>query len=249
MADLIYVFGITKKDSDDGISHDGMTAITTTVSASDFGEESIETNMKNIDWLTKRVVWHQENLNKWAMISDVIPFKFGSIFRSEKRVQEMIIDRATEFQTIFQKISGREEWGVKLFYQKDKVTSWLTKNDHGLLEKAEEMARSSPGKAFMLKKKYEQHIKDCIKELINSAREQIYHMIKQLSVEVLLLNEQVSELTHHEGVNALNASLLLDKGTADEFTKKCNLMHDDLFDKGLQLEYSGPWPPYNFTTL
>ena len=249
MSDLIYVFGITKGESSKGFSYNGLSAITAAVDEAEFGESVLPERLKDVAWLSDKVVWHQDCLSEWSARQDVIPFKFGSIFKSVDNVIKMLADQETQFKSIFQKITGRDEWGLKLFYQPDQLTLWLEQNDSELSGALHEISESSSGKAFLLKKKYGQQVKETVKQKVNETRSQLYELVNGFSEAVQLANEQPAELTSDRGINAFNAALLIDKSRGMAVQQQVVAFHEKIKASGMALEYTGPWPAYNFATL
>jgi hypothetical protein len=46
----------------------------------------------------------------------------------------------------------------------------------------------------------------------------------------------------------LNAAFLVREDTLEKFKEEAGRIDRELGMKGLYLEYSGPWPPYNFAS-
>jgi hypothetical protein len=63
------------------------------------------------------------------------------------------------------------------------------------------------------------------------------------SVKTKLLDR---EMTGKAERMVFNAAFLVHSGKLDAFKKSVDGAAGELQEKGLHLEYSGPWPPFNF---
>ena len=250
MAELIYVFGVTRAgEATDGIIHEGLHAITEVVSEDDFGEESLQKHLTDMAWVTDKVVWHQKQVDAWAARVDVIPFKFGSLFKTADNVRQMIEDKQARFHRILDKIAGHKEWGVKLFYHKDQLGEWLQKSDEHLIEMGEELVSSTPGKAFLLKKQFSREINAAVKAKVNAVRAEVYEMTQQYAADVQLSDEQPPELSEDQRINALNMALLVEEDQSKACVNAIETIHQSLDGTGMTIECTGPWPAYNFAAI
>jgi hypothetical protein len=67
-----------------------------------------------------------------------------------------------------------------------------------------------------------------------------------VAVEARLNPLQAPELTNREGAMALNGVYLVDDTASDEFAATVAALREEYADGGVEIELTGPWPPYNF---
>ena len=84
------------------------------VSADDF-ERNLASNMENLDWLATASVAHQRAISAIAAEGEILPARFGTVFRSEQSLRKHVRERLAEIKKDFRRIKDADEWGVKVF--------------------------------------------------------------------------------------------------------------------------------------
>lgn len=79
--------------------------------------EHLAENMENLDWLATVGVRHQRAVAELASKVEILPARFGTVFLSKRSLADHLAQGKDDFRAIFKKISGSEEWGVKVFRQ------------------------------------------------------------------------------------------------------------------------------------
>ena len=87
------------------------------ISRVDRGEfaEHLAENMENLEWLATVGVRHQRAVADLASKVDILPARFGTVFLSDESLREHVESSRKGIQSVFKKISGSDEWGVKVF--------------------------------------------------------------------------------------------------------------------------------------
>ena len=98
-------------------------AITSEVPLEEFSSAEIQKKAEeDLDWIKRKVLIHEEVIEQ-AMRSDgssvlpVIPMQFGVIFRTREKLKETLYENLDKFRKSLKFLSGREEWGVKVFLE------------------------------------------------------------------------------------------------------------------------------------
>jgi len=84
------------------------------VPETDFARD-LSKNMQDLDWLTNTTTRHQQVVSAIARTADVLPARFGIEFLDEKSLRSHIAGRQALLKADFDRIRGKEEWGVKVF--------------------------------------------------------------------------------------------------------------------------------------
>src|SRR5262249_3838292 len=71
-------------------------------------------NMQNLDWLAAASVRHQQVVAEITKHADVLPARFATVFLSPASLQRDVKRRAAELQRNLRRVSGCDEWGVKI---------------------------------------------------------------------------------------------------------------------------------------
>ncbi|ABF41410.1 Gas vesicle synthesis GvpLGvpF [Candidatus Koribacter versatilis Ellin345] len=128
-AGALYLYGISlpaKKSVDiraeavdgnaavESIRLGGFDAWISRVDRSEYADRLAE-NMENLEWLATIGVRHQRAVGDLASKVEILPARFGTVFLSEASLQEHIAGQKKSIQSVFKKIAGAEEWGIKIF--------------------------------------------------------------------------------------------------------------------------------------
>jgi hypothetical protein len=77
--------------------------------------QNLSENMQNLDWLAAATTRHQEVVSAIAKATDILPARFGIEFLNEKSLLVHVESRRSVLEADFNRIRGKEEWGVKVF--------------------------------------------------------------------------------------------------------------------------------------
>ncbi|MEM6641783.1 MAG: GvpL/GvpF family gas vesicle protein [Bacteroidota bacterium] len=244
---LYYLYGIlNSQDQEQGISSEGLCADFDLVSEKEFGQAAIEKNLKDIAWVNEKVLQHQNRLSSLAAKHNVIPLKFGSIFKSEEAVKSMLSRRKEEFSLLLRRFEGKREWGLKLFYEESITKQRQIDHSSDLQAIDQQINSANDGSAFLLKKKREELLKRLVKQALNEVRTEIYETITSITPDTKVQKELDKKLTGRDDINLLNLSMLASSSESDLLKSQLSDLADSLKQDGIIAELSGPWPPYSF---
>jgi len=262
--ELVYLYCVSRKEPDFkdsgllkqhtkdfgvrvyAISHQGLYAVVSEVSEDEFGEEKFKKNLANFEWIKKKASIHEKIIEGVMKESGVIPFKFGTIFNAEDSLKAMLDEHAQDFKVNLKNLEGKEEWGVKIYCDIKRLKAAVIKEEDGILKIDEEINSSLPGKAYFLKKKKEELIKDAASKKINKYGEACFEILKGLSIEARINKLLPKEVTEREDDMVLNSAFLVDKTKVEEFIEATDNLRIKYNGEGFSFDCTGPWPPYNF---
>lgn len=225
------------------LEHHGLRVLARTVSTDDFLETKFQENVKNIQWLKHWALEHHEILAALVGVVTFLPFKFATVFHSEKNVVAMLDKHEVAMKEQLRKLSGKLEYGVKAWADDEVVRGYVTKVCPEIKAFDKEISISSPGKAFFLKKKrditleheaqsfFEKHVRESMLCLASHTREN---------------SLPAREMANGEGKNGLKADFLVEHPEKEIFLHELDAKKRSLRACGIHLECTGPWPPYNF---
>jgi hypothetical protein len=84
------------------------------VPEADFARD-LAKNMQDLDWLAAVTTRHQEAVSAIALAADILPARFGLEFSNDLSLRSHIETRRAALKADFQRLQGRQEWGVKVF--------------------------------------------------------------------------------------------------------------------------------------
>lgn len=257
---LIYLYCITKAKPNFNNSgsieakvypvySQGIYAIVSKVSPDEFSEENLKKNLTDMSWVEKGARRHEEVIEEIMKETTVLPFKFATIFQTERNVERLLKENNRKFKNIITDLDGKEEWGLKIYCNLKKLKTMLEKEDERIKQKDEEIASAGKGKAFFLKKKKGELIKDIINNKISEYTKDSFERLKRASYEAKINKILPKEVTEKKEDMILNAAFLMAGKRVREFESISEYLKTKYSDKGLNFDYTGPWPPYNFCSM
>ena len=171
----------------------------------------------------------------------VIPMSFGTIFRTEADVVELLRSTGTAFSDVLSTIRGKIELGLKVVWERDKVVAELEATDDGIRGLKEEIANSAKGSTYFARMQLGRLVEAALEDRSNEFISDIYDTLRPLSVATRS-NKVIGENM------ILNAAFLVERSHEQDFDEAVRALsrrHSEL----LVFKYTGPWPPYNFVNI
>ena len=253
-----YVYGVTRQDTEveamvgiDGVNRlalingKDLAAIASQVPLDEFGEEALSERLEDLAWLEENARTHEHILDRVREQTALVPMRLCTIYRGEDSVRAMLMRERHFLLDALRRLSGRTEWGVKIFAQPGAPPGSGGEDATGG-ELAGKLAGAGPGESYMLGKRLEGMRDEELRRVAAQRCESAHARLSAVSVEARLNPLQPRELTDHEGAMLLNGVYLVDDSAADGFSAEVDLLREQERGHGLEVELTGPWPPYNF---
>jgi len=258
--DLIYVFCVTRtkpRHTDFEklgigiypIYSQGTYAIVSKVSATEFSEDGLKKKLADMGWVEKNVRQHELIVEEIMKETPVLPLKFATVFQTEKNVVNLLKKHGAEFKKIIANLANKEEWGLKIYCDLEKLKETLEEKDEMIREKGQEIASAGKGKAYFLKKKRDEFIKNMISRKISEYTQNSFERLRKISFEAKISKILPKEITEKKEDMVLNSAFLINKKRVKEFKSSIEHLKTKYSEEGLNLDHSGPWPPYNFCSI
>jgi hypothetical protein len=193
------------------------------VDRNEFAERLAE-NMENLEWLATVGVRHQRAVADLAAKVEILPARFGTVFLSDDSLRDHVEGSRKSIQSVFKKITGSEEWGVKVF--------------QSIQSERPAMIEAASGTDYLKRKAQSvmPHSKEGDPEL-----DRFSQSLRDLSVDATAGGKASSgqpNLLWH-------GSFLVKRSRHEQFSdalKQFTAKHGQRY----RVECSGPWPPYSF---
>lgn len=219
------------------------------VPESGFSEENFKTNISDIQWLETNAREHVGVITTIMESGTVIPFKFGTIFQSEDGLRRFMQDYSASLAENFQHIKGKEEWAVKIYCDRKALSEQIDELSEEAATLEKQIMASSPGKAFLLKRKKADLIVNEMDRLCKNYGQEFYDGFRNLSVATSLNNLLPTEFTGRKETMILNAAFLVNKGKVTDFINTVDVLNKSNENSGFIIEATGPWPPFSFISI
>jgi len=231
------------------IYHNSLYAVAGRVEQLEFGEEGLKKKMADFEWVKTRAGLHEKIIERVMSDTNVIPFKFATLFNTDDSLKAMLEQYGQEFKAILRKLANKQEWGLKIYCNPEKLKTRFLNSQEKISEIEDEIKTSSVGKGYFLKKKKEQLIERILNDRINECGRESFELLKELSFEARINRLLPKDVTEREDDMILNSAFLVDRDEVDDFQNMIDTLKVHYESKGFLLDCTGPWPPYNFCGL
>jgi hypothetical protein len=212
-----------------------------TVHYEDLAAVVSDTPLKVYDPTRENVLAH-EYVNEMVMHEfTLIPMSFGTLFRTEDDILELLRSTYDTFDDVLRKIHGKIEFGLKVLWDRARVMATLEENDESLRRLRQELSENPQGATYFARIELGRRVEEALEVAGEQFVQDIHAALKPAAV-ASRANKPIGERM------LLNAAFLVDRGQErdfDERVKEIALKYEGL----LSFKYTGPWPPYNFVNI
>ena len=238
-----YVYCIIRSDrhhafGDIGIGGGGRVS---TIAYQDLAAVVSDTPIVIYDPTRENVLAH-EFVNETVMKEfTVIPMSFGTVFRSEGDVMELLRSTYQAFSDVLDKMKDKIEFGIKVLWDREKVIANLERENEEIRRLKDEISRHSTSSTYFARMQLGRMIESALEEMSTFYVGDIHESLRPVAV-ASRSNRPIGDRM------ILNAAFLVERSQEqafDEKVKDVSRKYEDL----LTFKYSGPWPPYNFVNI
>lgn len=258
---LFYLYGIVEGDAADPAGElsglDGapvrllregsVAAPVSEVPASLYADDELNARLGDIGWVGERGLAHERVLDWFADRGPVVPLSPFSLHREEGLVRERLTREVERLLPLLERLRGRKEWRVKVWRRDEAVASQLDELSPMLRALAAEIEAAPAGRRYLLLKK-----RDAARgEELRRVSERVGQLVFQ---ELQAHADQAEVLPAPRDLPASNRTLVLDSAWLVEesrfadFQRRLGELAGEFQPNGFEFEFTGPWPPYHFTS-
>ena len=191
---------------------------------------------------TRENVLAHEFVNETVMKEHtVIPMSFGTVFRSEDDVTELLRSTYTAFSEVLDKMQDKIEFGLKVLWDRDKVVAGLEQENEEIRRLKDEISRHTSSSTYFARMQLGRLVESSLEETSQRYVADIHEALKAVAV-ASRSNKPIGDKM------ILNAAFLVERkqeSAFDDRVKEISRKYEDI----LTFKYSGPWPPYNFVNI
>jgi hypothetical protein len=219
--------GVDLQSKIEPIDCEGLTCWISRVASGEF-EKDLAANMENLDWLATASVAHQRAISAIAREAEILPARFGTVFRSEESLRKHIRARVREITQDLKRIKDADEWGIKVFAAKPAATAPAPQVRSG--------KDYLKAKAALLPAKRS-------RSDMNGEFAKFENALRRVALE----SAAVGNISSGQRGLRFQTSLLVkrkDRKKLESVLKKFS----ERWAEARQIECTGPWPPYSFVS-
>ena len=235
-----------------GISLRGLEAVVSEVSMEEFASEEVQRKAReDLNWIKEKAVAHariiEETMLQESSIWPLIPMKFGIIFKDISGLRQVLEENHSRFQEALERVRGKQEWSVKVYLENRKAFEEEVKGKNDFIrQKQKEIASLPEGMAYFVEEEFQTVLREGMERelaLISNSLHESLRRKADSSDRCKLLGK---ELTGRSAPMILNGAYLCLEEKIGDFKKEVETLSEEAKQRGLSVESSGPWPPYNF---
>ncbi len=178
-----------------------------------------------------------------------VPFRFDTVITGDdERVRGWIADNAAELNEALDSLSGRREYRIELRWDESAVREEIATEDEELADLESRIEGSSEGTGYLLEKQYEQRLTERLRgrrdELAGTFYDRIADhapVVETAGNESTLLGADGAGGTDDEFETVIRLSVL----APEESEGPIGDVLEEFADRGFDVTYTGPWPPYS----
>ncbi|WP_165839656.1 GvpL/GvpF family gas vesicle protein [Rhodococcus sp. Eu-32] len=197
----------------------GLTAVVGSVPFDTFGDEALHRNLEKADWLDDVARVHDGVVGAVAHTADTVPMRLATVYSDDDDVRATLSARRTAFDTALRRIAGRAEWGVRGVAD----TSLPRDNDDEPSSRAD------------------------IELSVAADANEVYAALLEAAVAGRRREPAAPELAGSRPWMPLVSTYLVERRRTGDFAAAVSFLNRTY--ARLELELTGPWPPYSFTGI
>ncbi len=256
MSDILYVYAVTREavtpdaEAVDGSRHfgaasiDGVSAVFSRVESAAFSQDAIDRRATDLQWLGAIGYRHQAVNSALMLSTAVVPMRAFTLFSSEEALRSWLNENRSMLAGALDRLDGRREWTLKIEIDPERWSEALTGRVPSLAALQQEIEASSPGKAFLLRKKLEDEKKRASKSAENDLVAEV-----ERTVSDKLRCETVAESREARDGAFPQIDLLIQRDEEAMLEDLRSALAARYGGEGVSFALTGPWPPYTFAGM
>jgi len=241
---LLWVYGVVPDGAEapagDGVDghpvgihgRAGVGAIVSEVPAAPFSNAALSARLEDLAALESLARAHESVLDRAMAGGAVVPFRLCTIYSSPERLDAMLDAEGHTLRAALDRLEGMREWGVKAF-----VRSPVTASAADV---------SASGTEYLTRKRETRDADVAGREASEALVAEIHARLTERAAASAMSRPQDRRLSGREAEMVLNASYLVPTEAAEAFRELVESLGHRHGAEGIDLELTGPWPPYNF---
>lgn len=191
---------------------------------------------------TRENVLAHEFVNETVMREfTVIPMSFGTVFRSEEDVGQLLRSTYEAFTDVLEKMKDKIEFGVQIRWDRDKVVERIERDNDEIHKLKEEITRNAASSTYFARMQLGRLIEGALEDSAGHYVTTVHEELKRVSV-ASRSNKVIGDRM------IMNAAFLVNRSAEKEFDEAVKEL-SRRFEPLLVFKYTGPWPPYNFVNI
>lgn len=225
-------------------------AVVGEIDPSKFDGEKIKNKLlDDPKWTEENIRRHHEVIDMAFQAGVVIPMKFGTMYKTKISFTETLEKYYRQFKNLIFRLQDKKEWGVKAYLDHKKFIEGLKKKNKTIQKLEKKRSSVQEGMRWYIERKIDEIIAD---ESEGEIEKDLQHFVENLDkhAEKVRLNEALSkDIQEPAREMILNAACLVKNDALQSFRDLFYGLAKEATHRGIALQLTGPWPPYNFVEI
>jgi hypothetical protein len=219
-----------------------------------FASEEIQKKaQEDVNWIKEKALAHEmvieEAMSKGDKTLSLIPMRFGTVFKDQLSLKNALNRDYLMIREALDRTKGKQEWSAKVYLKSKELFEQRIKETNEVIRQKEEEISSLPeGMAFFMEEELREEVSKEVNKELNNIMQVLSESLEKHAVDSIKGKNLERELTGRKEIMVLNVAYLILEEKVEDFKKTIEDLNQNIQTKGLYLEYSGPWPAYNFTS-
>lgn len=212
---------------------DRLSAVVSTVDREAWTGDEAASNMRSLAWVAPRATRHEEVVEAVMETGPVYPARFGTLFSSSARLRVVAKEHEDVVCNHLDHVDGAQEWAVKLMLDRDRAVQQMSGDEE-----------PTSGTAYLRQKVQEREARNEVDAWLDEVTDAVFDTLTLLSRDAVMIEARDRPDDSREV--AAHAAFLVSNDNTDAFFQAVDSARSRLADNGLDVECTGPWPPYSF---
>lgn len=247
MSALLYLYGVTRgkpllpaegvvpQAPPYALSEGALVAIVSQVPLGEFSDAQLAA----CEWLTARARIHDQVLVAVLRQAPVVPAAVACLFSGEPEIRRYLTEHAERFDALLEHFEGKEEWLVKLLYQR--------KESIALPDLLTAVRLAEPGPGLRAAQTFEnpRHGNEAEQQVMTICQD-ICQLLRSVA-HGFAVRQLAFQTPGEDPVLVLgNWAFLVDRRFRERFHECLSQAGRQYGDRGFRLQSTGPWAPFSF---
>ena len=228
---------------------DGLRALVSDVPLDEFGDDALKRNLNDLSWVSATAVAHEAVVEAAMRDATLVPMRMCTIFLDDDAVRDMLRREAATLGDALARLRGAHEWGVKVIADREAFAAAIADEGDTQGSMPGGVGGSGEGAGYFAALRLDRVAREEVAAALDERTREIHESIAALATDSRLRPPSNRELGGYEGDMVLNGAYLVPVARTDELRARAASLAERHGAAGISVELTGPWPPYNFSTL
>lgn len=171
----------------------------------------------------------------------VIPMSFGTVFRTEEDIVELLRSTYPTFDDVLGKMHDKIEFGLKVLWDREGVIARVEQGNEEIRRLRDEITHNARISTYFARMRLGRRVESALEETGNAYVREVHEALRPTAV-ASRSNPPIGDRM------ILNAAFLVEREREAEFDRAIRAISRK-YEELLTFRYTGPWPPYNFVNI